>query len=50
MLHVLALHPDAQVRLRKEVTAARRERGDLEYDDIMTLPYLDAIVRESLRL
>ena len=50
MLHVLALHPDAQARLRKEVTAARRERGDLAYDDLMALPYLDAFVRESLRL
>ena len=50
MLHVLAIHQDAQSMLRNEVTAARLERGDLSYNDLMTLPYLDAVVRETLRL
>ena len=50
MLHVLALHPAAQAKLREEVTAARLEHGDLAYDALMALPYLDAVVRESLRL
>ena len=49
VLHLLALHPDVQQRLREEVTAARAERGDLDYDTLMNLPYLDAICRETLR-
>jgi len=49
-LLALAQFPDVQVKLRKEVTAARREHEDMGYDDLMALPYLDAVVRESLRL
>lgn len=50
MLHVLALHPEEQAKLRQEITEARSASGDLPYDDLMSLPYLDAVVRESLRL
>ena len=51
-LHVLALHPREQAELRKEIILARVERdgADLSYDEVMGLPYLDAVVRESLRL
>ncbi|KAH8115861.1 cytochrome P450 [Phellopilus nigrolimitatus] len=37
-------------KLREEVTAARKEHGDLEYDILMCLPYLDAVCRETLRM
>ncbi|THH09099.1 hypothetical protein EW145_g2244 [Phellinidium pouzarii] len=50
ILHQLALNPDVQSRLRDEVSAARKEHGDLEYDVLMGLPYLDAICRETLRV
>ncbi|EJC98472.1 cytochrome P450 [Fomitiporia mediterranea MF3/22] len=50
ILHQLALHPDMQDRLREEVSATRKERGDLEYDVLMSLPCLDAVCRETLRL
>lgn len=49
-LSLLATHPDAQEKLRKEVTEARGEYGDMEYDKLQALPYLDAICRETLRV
>lgn len=52
MLHILALHPKEQERVRAEVIAARANvnGADFSYDELMALPYLDAVVRESLRL
>lgn len=50
-LHQLVLNPDVQERLRAEVVAAREQcGGDLGYDVLMGLPYLDAICRETLRV
>ncbi|CDO68551.1 hypothetical protein BN946_scf184998.g48 [Trametes cinnabarina] len=48
----LAEHPHVQDRLRAEVVEARRkyEGGQIPYDDLMSLPYLDAVVRETLRV
>ena len=50
ILHQLCLNPDIQTKVRDEVTAARKEHGDLEYDILMNLPWLDAVCRETLRL
>jgi len=49
-LSILAERPDAQDKLRQEVTEARKGNNDLDYDDLTSLPYLDAICRETLRL
>jgi cytochrome P450 len=49
ILELLAQHPEAQEKLRKEVTEARGGQ-DISYDDLQALTYLDAIVRETLRL
>ncbi|KAH9940844.1 cytochrome P450 [Epithele typhae] len=51
-LRILAEHPEAQSRLRKEVTDAleNADGGRLSYDELMGLPYLDAICRETLRV
>ena len=49
-LHLLSMDQERQTRLREEVTAAREERGDLDYDSLMSLPLLDAVCRETLRL
>ncbi|KAH7928038.1 cytochrome P450 [Leucogyrophana mollusca] len=46
----LAHHPEAQERLREEVRQARADKGNLEFDDLVNLPYLDAVCRETLRL
>ena len=43
----LARHPAVQSRLRAEVRSTGR---DLTYDDLQRLPFLDAVVKEGLRL
>ena len=45
----LAEHPEVQQRLRAEVIEAFHG-GDLDYDALMSLPYLNAVCRETLRL
>ncbi|KAH8109751.1 cytochrome P450 [Phellopilus nigrolimitatus] len=50
ILHQLSLNPEVQSKLRDEVTAARKEYGDLDYDMLMGLPYLDAVCRETMRV
>lgn len=49
-LDLLAKHPEAQARLRRELLDARSEGRDLGYDDLVNLPYLDAVCRETLRM
>ncbi len=50
-LHLLAEHPNVQEKLRREVIQARAAvGGDLDYDQLHALPYLDAVCRETLRL
>ncbi|KAJ3559695.1 hypothetical protein NM688_g182 [Phlebia brevispora] len=49
ILHLLAHHPDAQEKLRKEILGARNGQ-DISYDKLVDLPYLDAVCRETLRL
>ncbi|KAF8798335.1 cytochrome P450 [Phlegmacium glaucopus] len=52
IFHLLALHKDVQEKVRKEIQDAKKENGgkDLSYDTLVSLPYLDAICRETLRL
>ncbi|EMD31882.1 hypothetical protein CERSUDRAFT_88470 [Gelatoporia subvermispora B] len=49
VLHLLAEHPDIQRKLRQELIEAS-QGADMSYDDLVRLPYLDAICRETLRL
>ncbi|KAG6900250.1 hypothetical protein C0993_000891 [Termitomyces sp. T159_Od127] len=50
-LHLLALQPEMQERLRSEVLEARRfHNGYIPYDDLVSLPFMDAVCRETLRL
>ena len=49
ILHQLAKHPEAQAKLRQEILDAQNG-GDLSYDHLIDLPYLDAVCRETLRL
>jgi cytochrome P450 len=46
-LYQLARHPSIQSRLRNEIRANGR---DLTYEDVNRLEYLDAVVKEGLRL
>ncbi|KAH9975384.1 cytochrome P450 [Lactifluus volemus] len=50
ILHVLSSDPERQEKLRVELMNARIELRDLTYDDLMALPYLDAVCKETLRL
>lgn len=51
LLWVLSTHQEAQDRLREEIRQAKENYGPtLTYDEIMGLPYLDAVVRETLRM
>jgi cytochrome P450 len=51
-LHVLAQRKDVQNKLREEIRKARKENNgqDLGYDDLVSMPYLDAVCRETLRM
>ena len=48
----LAKNPVAQDKLRREIISARQKKSgkDFDYDELMSLPYLDAVCRETLRL
>ncbi|KAJ7235107.1 cytochrome P450 [Mycena haematopus] len=51
VLHLLAQNLDVQNTLRKEILAANeRSGGRLPYEELMSLPYLDSVCRETLRL
>ncbi|KAF8809815.1 cytochrome P450 [Phlegmacium glaucopus] len=49
-LHLLSTHLDAQSKLRQEIVDAKSRHGNLGYDELVALPYLDAVCRETLRL
>lgn len=46
---MLAAHSEVQTKLRKELKVARAN-GELSYDALVSLPYLDAVCRETLRV
>jgi len=50
ILSTLAEHSNVQDKLRKELTEAHESNADFNYDDLSSLPYLDAVCRETLRL
>ena len=49
-LYLLTLRPDLQEKLRKELRDARHENGELTHDHLVSLPFLEAVCRETLRL
>ena len=53
ILELLADHPDVQEKLRDEIVHAVETEGQgdmLEFEKLMDLPYLDAIMRETFRV
>ncbi|KAH9918750.1 cytochrome P450 [Epithele typhae] len=52
ILELLAQHPDVQERLREEVMRASEQYGDgeISFDDLMALPLLEAVCRETFRV
>lgn len=47
---LLAERQDVQDKLRAEVLQACQGAEDIPYDEVVELPYLDAVCRETLRL
>lgn len=57
ILYTLSRHLEIQTKVRDEIKLAirsKRAEGDfserLGYDDIMSLPWLDSVIKETLRL
>ncbi|KAJ3541618.1 hypothetical protein NMY22_g3820 [Coprinellus aureogranulatus] len=51
ILDILSNKHDVQDKLRQEIVQAYEQAGgDLDFDTLMNLPYLDAVCRETLRL
>ncbi|KAJ3534255.1 hypothetical protein NMY22_g7007 [Coprinellus aureogranulatus] len=51
ILHLLSEDQETQEKLRQEVTSAYEEHGEtLDFDTLSSLPLLDAICKETLRL
>ncbi|EIW62374.1 cytochrome P450 [Trametes versicolor FP-101664 SS1] len=48
----LAQNPEVQAKLRQEIFDAQESHGsaDIGYDDLVALPYMDAVCRETLRI
>lgn len=47
----LAQHPEIQEKLRAEIVeAVRADNGEIRYETIMNLKYMDAVVNETLRM
>ncbi|XP_069676170.1 cytochrome P450 9e2-like isoform X2 [Periplaneta americana] len=51
LTHLLAVHPDVQARLQKEIDDTLKEGcGKLTYEALFGMKYLDMVVSETLRL
>ena len=50
ILQLLSLRPDVQDKLREELKGACEDSEELDYDKLVSLPYLEAVCRETLRL
>ncbi|KAI0059700.1 cytochrome P450 [Artomyces pyxidatus] len=52
ILLLLSQHPDVQEKLRQELNEAfaRSSSSGIDYDELLELPYLEAVCRETLRL
>jgi cytochrome P450 len=50
ILYLLAAHPEVQESLRDELRAVNGQSGELGYDQLDALPWLESVVRETLRL
>ena len=48
--HCLVTNPDVQEKVRDEIKQLLEQDGTLGYNTVTNLPYLDAVIKESLRL
>lgn len=47
---MLSKYPSVQQKVREEIHAAQETGHQLGYDEIIALPWLDAVMKETLRL
>ena len=51
VLYLLCEHQDVQAKLRAEILEVQERCGaEIPYDEVMSIPFLDAVCRETLRL
>ncbi|KAF5314303.1 hypothetical protein D9619_011868 [Psilocybe cf. subviscida] len=51
VLHLLAQYPEVQEKLRAEVTEAFHHQDEaIDFNNVSALPYLDAVIKETLRV
>lgn len=51
ILYLLSVHQDVQEKLRVELREARENFGEQpDHDQLVGLPYLDSVCRETLRV
>ncbi|XP_004391139.1 cytochrome P450 3A4-like [Trichechus manatus latirostris] len=50
IMYLLAIHPDVQQKLQKEIDAALPNKAPPTYDVMLQMEYLDMVVNETLRL
>lgn len=50
ILQMLSEHKDVQERLRQEIIEARAGKEYIDFDELMNLPYMEAVCRETLRM
>ncbi len=48
--YVLSKHPDAENKLREEITSNVKDIDNASYDELLKLPYLDMVFKEAARL
>lgn len=46
----MAINPECQERLIEEIKANENEKGEIKYETLAQMPYLDACISEALRL
>lgn len=46
----ISTHPDVYKKLQKEIQTAFASIQDIKLQDVLKLPYLDAVVQEALRI
>lgn len=46
----LIVHPDKMMKLRNEIAESVRAKGRIEESELLKLPYLQAVVKETMRL
>uniref|UniRef100_A0A2R5LLH2 Putative cytochrome n=1 Tax=Ornithodoros turicata TaxID=34597 RepID=A0A2R5LLH2_9ACAR len=50
LIYVMAKYPDIQEKMKEEVEAALRKSGELDYNTVMGLTYVNQVMQETLRM